>query len=229
MGSYGFDVLPYYEYSGSKGKQGLGPQRRAKPLTRDDAYSHIKWVESSNADITDPDTDADFKKMLDLTVLRLKDKASFAGVWLRTRGQMPVGFGDATCARFAAEANGGSPVTREQLQSDKALYNRYIEWWEGKRRSFLTSLRDYLRANGVAHASVLYTGCAGEPGVGFGDFQPRLVPTGRISGSRQQTRQQSLRHPDAAAGCQPGSLPAWTAVARRELGQVGNPALPAGR
>ena len=175
MGSYGFDVLPYYEYSGSKGRHGLGPQRRAKPLTRDDTYSHIKWVESANADLTDPDTDADFKKMLDLTVLCLKDKASFAGVWLRTRGQMPVGFGDATCARFATEVNGGRPVTRTQLKSDQLLYSRYIEWWEGKRRAFLTSQRDYLRTNGVAHASVLYTGCATEPGVGFGDWTPRFV------------------------------------------------------
>ena len=41
MGEYGFDVLPYYEYSGSKGYKGLGNQRRARPLTRDDAYTHI--------------------------------------------------------------------------------------------------------------------------------------------------------------------------------------------
>ena len=31
-------------------------QRRAKPLTRDDAFSHIKWIESANADVTDPST-----------------------------------------------------------------------------------------------------------------------------------------------------------------------------
>ncbi len=41
MGEYGFDVLPYYEYSGSKGYKGLGNQRRSRPLTRDDAYTHI--------------------------------------------------------------------------------------------------------------------------------------------------------------------------------------------
>ncbi len=45
MGSYDLDVLPYYEYSGSKGYQGLGNQRRSKPLTRDDAYTHISWIE----------------------------------------------------------------------------------------------------------------------------------------------------------------------------------------
>ena len=54
MGSYGFDVLPYYEYSGSKGYKGLGNQRRARPLTRDDAYTHISWIESARADVTDP-------------------------------------------------------------------------------------------------------------------------------------------------------------------------------
>ena len=127
-------------------------------MTLDDAYTQIQWVESANADITDPDTDADFKKMLDLTVLHLKDKASFAGVWLRTRGQTPVGFGDATRARFAAEANGGHPVTRVQLKSDKDLYGRYMEWWEGRRRAFLTSLRDYLRANGVARSELEQVG-----------------------------------------------------------------------
>ena len=77
MGQQGFGVLPYYEYAGSKGDRGLGYQRRCKPLTRDDAYTHISWVESANADLTDPDTYADFKKMLDVTVLRLKDKAQF--------------------------------------------------------------------------------------------------------------------------------------------------------
>ena len=30
---------------------------------------------------------------LDLTVINLQDKAKFAGVWLRPRSQMPVGFG----------------------------------------------------------------------------------------------------------------------------------------
>lgn len=45
MGQRGFTVLPYYEYSGSKGEKGLGNERRAKPLTRDDAFSHIKWID----------------------------------------------------------------------------------------------------------------------------------------------------------------------------------------
>ena len=53
----------------------LGPQRRAKPLTRDDAFTHIKWIENANADITDPDTYVDFQKMLDLTVVNLQGKA----------------------------------------------------------------------------------------------------------------------------------------------------------
>lgn len=174
MGQYGFDVLPYYEYSGSKGQEGLGVQRRAKPLTRDDAFTHIGWIESANADITDPDTYADFKKMLDLTVINLQDKANFAGAWIRPRSQLPVGFGPRTLKRFAAEANQNQPVTREQLRADKALYDRYIAWWNGKRRDFLAAMRDYLRENGVVGATLLFTGCASEPGRGFGDFEPRF-------------------------------------------------------
>jgi hypothetical protein len=174
MGQYGFDVLPYYEYSGSKGQEGLGNQRRAEPLKGAGPYSHISWIESSNADITDPDTYADFQKMLDLTVVKLQDKARFAGIWLRPRAQLPVGFGDKTRERFAKEANRGVAVTREQLKADKALYGRYIAWWDGKRRDFLTAMRDDLRGKGVKDAFVLFTGCSAEPGKGFGDFQPRF-------------------------------------------------------
>lgn len=175
MGKAGFDVLPYYEYAGSKGAKGLGEQRRATPLTRDDAFTHIKWIESANADITDPDTYADFKKMLDLTVLKFKDKANFAGIWLRPRSQIPMGFGDKTRERFAKEANAGVAVTRKQLIADKVLLEKYENWWLLKRKQFNVAMRDYLRENGVKDAMVLYTTCASEPGVNFKTWDPLLV------------------------------------------------------
>jgi hypothetical protein len=212
MGQNGLNVLPYYEYSGSKGAHGLGPQRRAKPLTRDDAYTHIKWIESANADITDPDTYEDFRKMLELTIVRLKGKAQFVGAWIRPRSQLPVGFGDATRGRFATEANNGQAVTREQLRADKALYGRYLDWWHGKRREFLTAMRDYLRSEGVEDAMVLFTGCAAEPGVGFADWGGRFV-----------TDQPDLwgpllaKPPHTADGKQPPTLLTPTGVAARNL------------
>ncbi|MHB8897378.1 MAG: hypothetical protein ACYC6Y_01380 [Thermoguttaceae bacterium] len=168
MGQAGFDILPYYEYSGSKGYQGLGNQRRARPLTRDDAYTHIGWIESANADLTDPETLADFRKMLDLTIVRHKDKASFVGAWLRPRAQLPIGFADATRARFADELHGGRGVTRKELIDDPQLLARYCDWWYGKRREFLVAVRDHLRAAGVnSEASVLFTAVMGEPGPSF--------------------------------------------------------------
>ncbi len=175
MGRRGFTVLPYYEYSGSKGDQGLGYQRRCKPLTRDDAYTHITWVESANADLTDPETLTDFCRMLDATVLAFRDQARFPGVWIRTRSQLPVSFADATRARFAAAANGDQAVSRAQLKADPALYQRYLDWWQRQRRDFFSGVRDYLRRQGLPEAFVLYSGCPGEPGVGFGDWTPRLV------------------------------------------------------
>jgi hypothetical protein len=175
MGDYGFDILPYYEYSGSKGKQGLGSQRRCKPLTRDDAYTHIGWIENANADITDPDTYDDFRKMLDVTVVRLSDKARFVGAWLRSRSQMPVSFGKGALERFADEVNHGRPVTRKILQADESLYRSYLDWWHLKRRDFLLAMRDYLRQHGVEDAVVLFTGESSEPGVGFADWTPRFV------------------------------------------------------
>jgi len=168
MGRHGFCVLPYYEYAGSKGRHGLGNQRRAKPLTRDDAYTHIRWVENANADITDPDTYVDFKKMLDLTIVRYKDKARFAGAWLRQRGQMPLGFGEATRARFAREANGGQPISRRDLIEDPKLLGRYYDWWYGKRRQFLVAMRNHLRDATVnPKATILFTADPTEPGLPF--------------------------------------------------------------
>ncbi len=176
MGQHGFEVLPYYEYSGSKGDKGLGYERRCKPLARSDGYyTHIKWMEKATADLTDPDTVEDFKKMLDLTVVRMRSKAKFAGIWLRPRSQLPVSFADATLARFAKNTNGGEAVTREQIAKDKALYARYLDWWGTKRRDFLTTMRDYLRENGVGDAIVLFTGCPAEPGVSFPGWTPVMV------------------------------------------------------
>ncbi|MBN1441938.1 MAG: hypothetical protein JXA90_04470 [Planctomycetes bacterium] len=175
MGRCGLDVLPYYEYSGSLGYKGLGNQKRAKPLTRDDAYTHIAWIEKANADITDPETHADFKKMLDLTVIRLRSKARFAGIWLRPRSQLPVSFAGATLERFADDVRCGGAVTRERIREDPELYRRYLDWWETKRLAFLAGLRDHLREGGIEDAVVLFTGCPAEPGVGFPSWEPRLV------------------------------------------------------
>ncbi len=175
MGSYGYDVLPYYEYAGSRGDDSLGYQKRAKPLTRNDAYTHISWVENANADVTDPDTLADFCKMIDCTVLAVAQDANVAGVWLRSRSQLPMGFGDGTRERFAKEANDGQAVTREQLKADQALYGKYVAWWQLKRRDFFCGVRDYLRGQGLPDAFVMYTGCPGEPGVGWADWEPRFI------------------------------------------------------
>jgi hypothetical protein len=174
MGEYGFDVLPYYEYAGSKGIKGLGFERRARPLNRSDgSYTHIKWVESSNADITDPDTLVDFCKMLDLTIINHKDKANFVGAWIRPRGQLPVSFADATIARFIEETK--QSVTRQQLIKDEKVYSQYIKWWETKRRDFLLDVQKYLQTKGIDDAKVLFTNNASEPGVSFADWTPRVV------------------------------------------------------
>jgi hypothetical protein len=175
MGKEGISVLPYYEYAGSKGYKGLGNQRRAKPLTRNDAYTHIGWIESANADITDPDTYTDFEKMLDLTVCRHTLQADFVGAWLRPRSQLPMSFADATLKRFSDETSGIGHVTRQQLIDDEQLLARYKDWWYGKRREFLSAMRDHLREGGVQDAVVLYTACASEPGVPFPTWEPRIV------------------------------------------------------
>ncbi len=162
---FDFDVLPYYEYAGSIGQQSLGIQRRCRPLGKTGSYTHVSWSEIANADITDPETLDDLKKVLELTILRHRDKARFLGAWLRTRpSAMPMSFGDGALLRFAVEANDRRVATREDLRADGALRQRYYEWWFGKRRDFLVAVRDYLRANGLPEAVVLFTAEASEGG-----------------------------------------------------------------
>jgi hypothetical protein len=203
MGGYGFTILPYYEYSGSKGAKGLGNQRRSRPLTRDDAYTHIAWVESANADLTDPDSRDDFQKMLDLTVLRLRDKADFLGIWLRSRGQMPISFSDAALARFAADTTREKPVTRPELREDSTLYGQYVDWWEGQRHDFWAAMRDFLLSGGIDDAVVLYTGTSGEPGVPFPTWDPYLVT------DRPDLWRPILQRPEHQKGSR-GLIQPWT-------------------
>ena len=175
MGKQGFNILPYYEYSGSRGDNSLGYQRRCKPLTRDDAYTHISWIEKANADITDPDTCEDFKKMLDLTVVRHRNKANFIGAWLRQRAQLPMSFADATRERFAEEMKTGRAISREDLIGDKELLEKYYKWWFSKRRQFLEAMRDHLRTNGIENATMFFTSSMAESGAGFPSWDKRIV------------------------------------------------------
>ncbi|MGE9266601.1 MAG: hypothetical protein ACQKBY_00785 [Verrucomicrobiales bacterium] len=161
---HGLSLLPYYEYAGSVGRDGLGPQRRARPLGGEN-YTHVSWAEKNRADLTEEETFADFWKMLDITVVDQKEKGDFIGVWLRPRGgQLPVSFSDAALGKFAAEKREGKGVTRAMLQQDKALYAAYLDWWRGERKDFLTRVRDELRKAGVAGAEVFYTADVSEPG-----------------------------------------------------------------
>ncbi|PTX94776.1 hypothetical protein DB346_22480 [Verrucomicrobia bacterium LW23] len=182
---FNLGVLPYYEYSGSKGERGLGPQKRAIPLNGEN-YTHVPWCETARADLTDPDTFEDFRKMLEITVIDQKSRADFVGVWLRPRpSQLPVSFSDAAIARFISETGATPPITRDKLKNDKKLYDAYMQWWRTKRRDFLTKIRDYLRANGVPNAIVLYTCDASEPGAAQpGGARSGLVAENPASWSR---------------------------------------------
>ncbi|MCX7044007.1 MAG: SprB repeat-containing protein [Candidatus Sumerlaeota bacterium] len=179
VGQYDLTVMPYYEYAGSIGPDGLGQQRRCMTLGGKKVYTHISWSEKANADITDPDTLADAKKILECTVVRYKDLVNFTGVWFRNRpSHIPISFSDRCLALFASETKAGAAPTREALAKDKALLEKYYEWWYGKRTAFLRGLRDYLRESGVnKEAVVLYTTDTSEPGAWKYEYQGPTVVT----------------------------------------------------
>lgn len=179
-GKYGLNIFPYYEYTGSVGQKeiSLGAQRRARPLgdNTNRHYTHLAWLEKWNADLTDPDTFEDFRKMLEITVKDELSNGKFLGVWMRPRPtQLPVSFADATLERFKKEANGGKAVTREMIRKDKALYDKYISWWNLKRRDFLLKIQNYLVSVGVENPQILYTTDSSEPGLSIHDWKKYVV------------------------------------------------------
>ena len=164
-------VFPYYEYCGSIGPKSLGVEKRCKTLTGKKTYTHITWSEKGNADITDPDTVADLKKVLELTIVRHKDKVNFLGAWLRPRNSgIPISFSDRCLGLFAKEANNGKATSRDELKTNKALYGKYLKWWYKKRADFVNTIQQWLAKELGKDAYVLFTTDAAESGKGVGNF-----------------------------------------------------------
>ncbi|WP_269541126.1 hypothetical protein [Cerasicoccus fimbriatus] len=177
---HGLSLLPYYEYAGSTGRQGRGQlgklEKRVMPLS-DEYYTHVRWAEKNQVDITDPDTLTEFKRVLDLTIIKYKDKGEILGAWIRSRtSQMPMSFSEYTLARFAEET-GCKPMVREDVEADKALLEDYYEWWFGKRKDFLNAIYEYLKENGV--------GEDGDPVVIFMPVHQEPVPKLPIPGAKK--------------------------------------------
>ncbi len=140
-----------------------GYQNNCQPLLRDRRnYTEFAWAEIGCIDVSDPDALTDAKKLLNATVLDIKNNATFAGAWFRTRvGSWPISFRQEARNRYAADRNVAVP-TRDQLRQSQSLRQDYQNWWFEQRREFLLELRDYLRNgkngnDGIANASILFT------------------------------------------------------------------------
>lgn len=165
LGKYNMDVLPYYEYAGSAGKNGLGSQGRCRTLGNKNEYTHIRWTEKRNVDVIDKDFQTDAKKLLDVTMVKYKDKVRFVGAWFRPRpSAMPISFNELDLKTFASETGMVTPPTREDIKNGKDLREKYYKWWFGKRKEFLVALKDHLRKNVSPDAVLLFTADTSEPG-----------------------------------------------------------------
>lgn len=177
---HGLSILPYYEYAGSSGRMGLGIRgpELAQPLSGKGDYTHIKWAENKRVDLTSPEVLEEFKRVLDLTIVKFKDDAKFLGAWIRPRvSQMPISFSDPTRERFATEANGGTAVSRADLKGDPELLQRYYAWWNNRRKAFLIAVRDYLKEKQVnPDPLVLFMAYHAEPAPAFPKIKQSQIP-----------------------------------------------------
>jgi hypothetical protein len=166
LGDYDHYVLPYYEYNGSRGQDGLGDERRCRPLTKDGPYTHIGWSEDACVNVSDPDFVDDATALLDTTILQYADRAKFLGAWFRTRpSQIPISFTDADLGRFG-DARGMDSVSRASLQADQDLLDDYYAWWFEQRQQWLVALRDYLQAEAGEEMKLFFTAYNAEQGPG---------------------------------------------------------------
>jgi hypothetical protein len=180
VAALGLDLLPYYEYKGAIGLQSakpisLGWQRRATKLYHTAAnprYTGVWWTEAHNADLTDPDTLADARRLLDRTILSFKGRARFAGAWFRVRdNHLPMSFSDAALGRFRDEC-ADDPLARgatraaivTSYEGNRRLYDRYVEWWLDRRARFFRQLQeDLARGLGDSRVRVWFTPWTSEP------------------------------------------------------------------
>ena len=180
LGLEDIDILPFYEYHGSRGSGGIGYNQTYMPWTLEAAKypdrkyyfsNQLTYVSNCMADMTDDETLWDLEELFRLTVFSLKDKANFRGMWLRNRGGMPMGFGPRAIKRFNDDTGrtaAGTGVTNTNIYNNgdyagTALYNEYRAWWYGKRRDLLARLRSYMDSN-LPGAVLYYSNTAEEPG-----------------------------------------------------------------
>lgn len=153
MAEEGHYILPYYEYSGSRGPRGWGSQGHRPMMLNTEGYgsgqgwSNQSWINAATADLTEPGTREDFKDILDLTMLRFANTEAytnmFLGAWMRNRAQVPMGFSDRAVARFATDesswlmANGYDParVTRLSIHNELQARKAALEAANGKMSS----------------------------------------------------------------------------------------------
>ncbi|MEA2011535.1 MAG: hypothetical protein U9O87_00390 [Verrucomicrobiota bacterium] len=196
---YDLDVLPYLEFSGGTGRNGIAGKCYAHPLGDKKSYTHIKWAELFNLDLTHPDALDDAKKMLRCTLLRHRNLANFAGIWLRPRvSQIPISFSQEALDRFVSETGKKEKLKRKMLRGEenKKLLNEYYAWWYEKRKEFLLALRDYMRNGGIKDAQVLYTAYVGEVGPGVRLFKPgkrKLLVTDDVSSWKEIFKNQPYK------------------------------------
>lgn len=184
MTAEGHYILPYYEYAGSRGSAGLGYNNDYKPMTLSAdtqsnkyLFSNQDYVYKCLVDLTLPQAYDDLKDLMDKTIFRYTDRGNFLGAWIRSRGQMPIGFGDKTIALFNQETGrtaAGTPVTRADIYNsgsyaNTALYKEYRAWWYGKRRDLFESMRQYLVDRGLENPKFFYHGCIAEGGESWND------------------------------------------------------------
>ncbi|MES2932711.1 MAG: hypothetical protein V4805_04410 [Pseudomonadota bacterium] len=130
------------------------------------SYTGVYWTEDKSADLTDPDTEADLKKVIDKLVVQYKaGGAKFGGVWLRMRqSKLPMSFSPKTLARYNTD-NPNAQRSLTQLRNDTSSRQSYYDWWYGKRRAFLQKIRDYARSTGTVDNNIqlLFSTYPGEP------------------------------------------------------------------
>ena len=182
------DILPFYEYHGSRGRSGIGYIDSLKPWTLNSAkntdwkylFSNQSYVYNCMIDMTNDEALWDLQKLFQKTIQPYLGRAKFRGMWIRNRGGMPMGFNDGAIERFNQDT--GRNVTRLQIYNSGSyggteLYKAYRAWWYGKRCSVFSRLQGLING-ALPGAKVYYSNTIEEPGefwANWGNPRPALL------------------------------------------------------
>jgi hypothetical protein len=143
----GIAIFPRLEYGGSDSLP-----ESAKAIGRNGKLASPNRFHKWCSNILQPEVFAEFSEILQQVIGKnIKDNPQIQGILYRNRSdRQPISYGPSDVAAYAKDTGDNPPAGLEgeklsKWASDPERHQKYIEWWQGKRRDFHAEIVKDLR------------------------------------------------------------------------------------